>query len=149
MVRDGVTVLVVTHEERVSAAADAGAPPRGREAAVRLRSLVHLAALNLRSDRRGTVVNAAAACVGAAALVFFVALGMGVGQAARLMFPGDARLVEVVPGAVSLGAALGRRRARRRGGGAAARASRRGGGLAPAHACGCPSPPAGRPRACG
>ena len=53
------------------------------------------------------MVNTAAACVGAAALVFFVALGMGVGQAARLMFPGDARLVEVVPGAVSLGAALG------------------------------------------
>jgi hypothetical protein len=74
---------------------------------VRFRSLVHLAALNLRSDRRGTLVNTAAACVGAAALVFFVALGMGVGSAARLMFPGDARLVEVVPGAVSLGAALG------------------------------------------
>ncbi|MGA8891129.1 MAG: ABC transporter permease [Anaeromyxobacteraceae bacterium] len=74
---------------------------------MRLRSLVHLASQNLRSDRRGTAVNAAAACVGAAALVFFVALGMGVGQAARLMFPGDARLVEVVPGAVSLGAALG------------------------------------------
>jgi hypothetical protein len=53
------------------------------------------------------VVNALAACVGAAALVFFVALGMGVGRAARLLFPGDARIVEVVPGAVSLGAALG------------------------------------------
>ena len=74
---------------------------------MRLRSLVHLASLNLRSDLRGTAVNTVAACVGAAALVFFVALGMGVGQAARLMFPGDARLVEVVPGAVSLGAALG------------------------------------------
>ena len=74
---------------------------------MRLRSLVHLASLNLRSDLRGTAVNAAAACVGAAALVFFVAFGMGVGQAARLLFPGDARLVEVVPGAVSLGAALG------------------------------------------
>ena len=74
---------------------------------MRLRSLVHLASLNLRSDVRGTAVNTAAACVGAAALVFFVAFGMGVGQAARLLFPGDARLVEVVPGAVSLGAALG------------------------------------------
>lgn len=74
---------------------------------MRLRSLVHLASLNLRSDLRGTVVNGAAACVGAAALFFFVAFGMGVGQAARLLFPGDARLVEVVPGAVSLGAALG------------------------------------------
>jgi putative ABC transport system permease protein len=74
---------------------------------VRLGSLVHLASLNLRSDRRGTVVNAFAACIGAAALVFFVALGMGVAQAARLLFPGDARIVEVVPGAVSLGGALG------------------------------------------
>ncbi len=74
---------------------------------MKLRSLVHLASLNLRSDLRGTAVNTAAACVGAAALVFFVAFGMGVGQAARLLFPGDARLVEVVPGAVSLGAALG------------------------------------------
>ena len=74
---------------------------------MRIRSLVHLAALNLRSDRRSTLVNTAAACVGASALVFFVALGMGVGQAARLMFPGDARLLEVVPGAVSLGDALG------------------------------------------
>ncbi len=74
---------------------------------MRLRALAHLASLDLRADPRGTAVNAAAACVGAAALVFFVALGMGVGQAARHMFPGDARLVEVVPGAVSLGAALG------------------------------------------
>jgi putative ABC transport system permease protein len=74
---------------------------------VRARSLLHLAALNLRADRRSTLVNAGAACVGAAALVFFLALGMGVGQAARLLFPGEARIVEVVPGAVSLGGALG------------------------------------------
>jgi len=74
---------------------------------VRARGLVHLASLNLRADRRGALVNAAAACVGAAALVFFVALGMGVGQAARRMFPGEARLVEVIPAAVSLGGALG------------------------------------------
>ncbi len=74
---------------------------------MRARALVHLATLNLRSDRRGALVNAGAACVGAAALVFFLALGMGVGEAARRLFPGDARLVEVVPAAVSLGGALG------------------------------------------
>jgi hypothetical protein len=74
---------------------------------VRARALVHLAALNLRADRRGAIVNAAAACVGAAALVFFVAMGMGVGHAARRMFPGEARIVDVVPAAVSLGGALG------------------------------------------
>jgi hypothetical protein len=74
---------------------------------VRARALVHLAALNLRADRRGAAVNAAAACIGAAALVFFVAMGMGVGHAARRMFPGEARIVDVVPAAVSLGGALG------------------------------------------
>jgi hypothetical protein len=74
---------------------------------VRARALVHLAALNLRADRRGAIVNAAAACIGAAALVFFVAMGMGVGHAARRMFPGEARIVDVVPAAVSLGGALG------------------------------------------
>ena len=70
-------------------------------------ALVHLAGLNLRSDRRGALLNAGAACVGAAALVFFVALGLGVGQAARRLFGSDARVVEVVPAAVSLGGALG------------------------------------------
>ena len=74
---------------------------------MRARALVHLAALNLRADRRGAAVNAAAACIGAAALVFFVAMGMGVGHAARRMFPGEARIVDVVPAAVSLGGALG------------------------------------------
>ncbi|HTP51772.1 MAG TPA: ABC transporter permease [Anaeromyxobacteraceae bacterium] len=74
---------------------------------MRARALVHLASQNLRADRRGALVNAGAACVGAAALVFFLALGIGVGQAARRMFAGDTRLVEVVPAAVSLGGALG------------------------------------------
>jgi hypothetical protein len=36
-----------------------------------------------------------------------VALGLGVGEAARRMFPADARLVEVVPAQVSLGGLLG------------------------------------------
>ena len=64
---------------------------------MRARALVHLATLNLRADRRGALLNAGAACVGAAALVFFLALGMGVGQAARRMFPGDARLSRSSP----------------------------------------------------
>jgi hypothetical protein len=66
-----------------------------------------LAWSGLRSDARGTLVNVAAAAVGAAALVFFVALGVGVGDAARRMFPAEARIVEVVPPSVSLGAVLG------------------------------------------
>jgi putative ABC transport system permease protein len=74
---------------------------------VRGRGLLWIAVASLRADRRGSVLNGAAACVGAAALVFFLALGLGVSAAARRMFPADARLVEVVPGAVALGGVLG------------------------------------------
>jgi hypothetical protein len=74
---------------------------------VRPRALLWLALTSLRADRRNAIVNAAAACVGAAALTLFVALGLGVGGAARRMFPADARLVEVVPPTVSLGGLLG------------------------------------------
>ena len=71
------------------------------------RGLLWITGAALRADRRGAAVNAAAACVGAAALVLFLALGLGVGAAARRMFPADARLVEVVPAGVSLGGILG------------------------------------------
>lgn len=71
------------------------------------RGLLWIAGANLRADRRGALLNAAAACVGAAALVFFLALGLGVTEAARRMFPADARLVEIVPSGVSLGGLLG------------------------------------------
>jgi putative ABC transport system permease protein len=74
---------------------------------VRARGLVWIALASLRADRKGALLNGAAACVGAAALVFFLALGLGVSAAARRMFPADARLVEVVPGAVALGGVLG------------------------------------------
>jgi hypothetical protein len=74
---------------------------------VTLSGLVRLALLDLRADRRGALLNAGATCVGAAALVFFVALGLGVGDATRRMFPGEARVVQVVPSNVSLGGALG------------------------------------------
>jgi ABC-type antimicrobial peptide transport system permease subunit len=73
----------------------------------RARGLVRIAAASLRADRRGALVNAAAACLGAAALVFFLSLGLGVSRATQKMFPADARLVEVVPGSVSLGGVLG------------------------------------------
>ncbi|MFO0585719.1 MAG: FtsX-like permease family protein [Anaeromyxobacter sp.] len=72
-----------------------------------MRARLWIALTGLRADRRGTLVNALAACVGAAALVLFLALGLGVGRAAARMFPADARLVEVVPPAVSLGGLLG------------------------------------------
>ena len=73
----------------------------------RARGLLWIALATLRADRRGALVNAAAACLGAAALVFFLALGIGVARATQRMFPADARLVEVVPGAVALGGVLG------------------------------------------
>jgi hypothetical protein len=74
---------------------------------VKARALTSLAGQNLRADARGAVLNALGACVGVAALVFFVALGNGVAEVARRIFPGDARLIEVVPAAVSLGSFLG------------------------------------------
>jgi hypothetical protein len=74
---------------------------------VSARGLLWIARARIRSDRRGAVLDVAAACAGAAALVFFLALGLGVGEAARRMFPTEARLVEVVPAQVSLGGLLG------------------------------------------
>ncbi len=74
---------------------------------MRARGLLWIALASLRADRRGSLLNGAAACVGAAALVFFLGLGFGVSAAARRMFPADARTVEVVPGAVTLGGVLG------------------------------------------
>lgn len=71
------------------------------------RGLLWIARARLRADRRGAALDVAAACAGAAALVFFLALGLGVGDAARRMFPSEARLVEVVPAQVSLGGLLG------------------------------------------
>lgn len=69
--------------------------------------LLWIARARIRSDRRGAALDVGAACAGGAALVFFLALGLGVGAAARRMFPAEARLVEVVPAQVSLGGILG------------------------------------------
>ncbi|HET9552441.1 MAG TPA: FtsX-like permease family protein [Anaeromyxobacteraceae bacterium] len=74
---------------------------------MRLRALLAVALAHLGGDRRAALVDAAAAAIGAAALVLFVGLGLGVGEAARRMFPADARLVEVVPSNVGLGGLLG------------------------------------------
>jgi hypothetical protein len=74
---------------------------------MRAGGLVRLAALNLRADRRGALLNGVSVAVGSAALCFFLSLGMGVDAAVRHMFPGEARLVEVVPSAASLGPLLG------------------------------------------
>ncbi|HVI95553.1 MAG TPA: ABC transporter permease [Anaeromyxobacter sp.] len=73
----------------------------------RSRGLAWIALASLRADRRSALVNALAACVGAAALAFFLALGLGVAAASHRMFPADSRLVEVVPSGVALGGVLG------------------------------------------
>jgi len=53
---------------------------------------------------RVALASSLGVAVGVGALVFFVALGLGVGQLVReKVFPVDARLVEVVPSALSLG----------------------------------------------
>lgn len=74
---------------------------------MRAGALLRLAATNLRADRRGAALNGVSVAVGAAALCFFLSLGMGVDAAVRHMFPGEARLLEVVPSAASLGPVLG------------------------------------------
>ena len=73
----------------------------------RWRGLLAVALAGLRAARGAAALDAAAAALGAGALVLFVALGLGVGDAARRLFPADDRLVEVVPGPVSLGGLLG------------------------------------------
>lgn len=71
-----------------------------------LRSLVKL---GLARDLRGAVASTFGITVGVSSLVFFVALGLGVTQVVtEKVFPVDARLVEVVPSALSLGLLGGR-----------------------------------------
>lgn len=68
------------------------------------RSLRRLVRLNLSRERRATVSSIFGIGVGIASLVFFVALGLGVGRVVReKVFPVDASLVEVVPSQLSLG----------------------------------------------
>jgi ABC-type lipoprotein release transport system permease subunit len=63
-----------------------------------------LVRLALVRDARLALASGFGVAVGVGALVFFVALGLGVGQLVRTrIFPLDARLVEVVPSALSLG----------------------------------------------
>lgn len=70
--------------------------------------LLRLVGVNLRRDRRGALFSAFGVAVGIGALVFFVALGLGVGTLVReKLFPNDARAVEVVPPKLSLAGVFG------------------------------------------
>ena len=71
-------------------------------------ALWRLMRLSLSRDWRGVGFSAFGVAVGVGALVFFVALGLGVGRVVReKVFPVDASLVDVVPPSISLGALLG------------------------------------------
>ncbi len=75
---------------------------------MRLAALSRLVRLSIARERRGAFFSAFGVAVGVGALVFFVGLGLGVGRVIReRVFPTDARLVDVVPPAVSLGSLLG------------------------------------------
>lgn len=71
-------------------------------------SLFRMVALQLRRDRRGAAFSSFGVAIGIGALVFFVALGLGVGGVVReRIFPVDASLIDVVPPRISLGAIVG------------------------------------------
>ena len=75
---------------------------------MRLGSLGRLVRLSLARERKGALFSAFGVSVGVGALVFFLALGLGVGRTIReRVFPTDARLLDVVPPQVSLGALFG------------------------------------------
>jgi putative ABC transport system permease protein len=71
-------------------------------------ALGQLVRLSIRRDVRGALSSIFGVTIGIAALVFFVALGLGVGRVVReKVFPLDAALIEVVPSPVNLGGLLG------------------------------------------
>ena len=73
-----------------------------------LPSLLRLVRLSLNRERREVASSSFGVGIGVGALVFFVALGLGVGRVFReRVFPVDAALVDVVPPAISLGSLLG------------------------------------------
>ncbi len=75
---------------------------------MRWSALARLVRLNLSRDVRGALSSAFGVGVGVGALVFFVALGLGVGKVVReRVFPVDSSLVDVVPPQISLGSLLG------------------------------------------
>lgn len=71
-------------------------------------ALLRLTRANLRRERKSAGLSIFGVAVGVGALVFFVALGLGVGKLVRTrIFPVDASLLEVVPPPVSVGGLLG------------------------------------------
>lgn len=68
------------------------------------KSWTQLVRLSLARDRKGALFSAFGVAMGVGSLVFFVALGLGVGGVVKeKIFPVDARLVEIIPPQMSLG----------------------------------------------
>jgi putative ABC transport system permease protein len=75
---------------------------------MRVAALARLVRLSLARDKRGAFFSAFGVAVGVGSLVFFVALGLGVGRVIReKVFPFEAQLIDVVPPQVSLGSLVG------------------------------------------
>jgi len=71
---------------------------------MRARALLRLVVLGLRRDLRGLLLAVVGVAAGVGALLFFLAAGLGTGELLRTrILPVDARLIEAVPPAVSLG----------------------------------------------
>ncbi len=67
-------------------------------------SLRKLVRLQLSRDRRGALSSSFGIAIGIASLVFFVALGLGVGRVVReKIFPVDTNLIDVVPSPLAIG----------------------------------------------
>ena len=77
---------------------------------MKISSLRRLALLSLRRDWKGAAFSALGVAIGIGSLVFFVSLGLGVGQVVReKIFPAEATLVDVVPPSISVGVLGGSR----------------------------------------
>lgn len=120
---EGLTIVAVTHEDRLRNAAsrvlefplprgegqgEGRQPPptvplpNGR--GMSLASLRKLVGLQLKRDARGAFSSSFGIAMGIGALVFFVALGLGVARVVReKVFPLEANLVEVIPSQIAIG----------------------------------------------
>src|SRR5690606_3534190 len=96
-------------EPRARGAGGGGSPPgparrRAGGGGMRARALLRLVVLGLRRDLRGLLLAVVGVAAGVGALLFFLAAGLGTGELLRTrILPVDARLIEAVPPAVSLG----------------------------------------------
>ncbi len=122
---EGLTIIAVTHEDRLRNAATrviefplsqaeeaktlSALTPTLSRASERgsgfsFASLRRLVGLQLKRDVRGAFSSSFGIAMGIGALVFFVALGLGVAKVVReKIFPLEANMIEVIPSQIALG----------------------------------------------